>query len=167
MNHPATARDAVALPLPVVSPVTVPVAGRGQPFTVRRIYCVGRNYIEHIREMKEGDERDRRSRANAGHAPAEPEERGTDHQRRVDMGALRQVKARGEEGRRPPSGEPNGNEHHDDRRGDDEGETRVPAAAWDRAEIEEAQNLQRIDHLRHVKAGAEQQAAAGGRRQIR
>ncbi|WP_338879757.1 fumarylacetoacetate hydrolase family protein [Achromobacter veterisilvae] len=58
MNHPATARDAVALPLPVVSPVTVPVAGRGQPFTVRRIYCVGRNYIEHIREMKEGDERD-------------------------------------------------------------------------------------------------------------
>ncbi len=27
-------------------------------FPVRRVYCVGRNYIEHIREMKEGDERD-------------------------------------------------------------------------------------------------------------
>jgi fumarylpyruvate hydrolase len=25
---------------------------------VRRIYCVGRNYVDHIREMKEGDERD-------------------------------------------------------------------------------------------------------------
>ena len=25
---------------------------------MRRVYCVGRNYIEHIREMKEGDERD-------------------------------------------------------------------------------------------------------------
>lgn len=28
------------------------------PFAARRIYCVGRNYVEHIREMKEGDERD-------------------------------------------------------------------------------------------------------------
>lgn len=27
-------------------------------FTVRRIYCVGRNYVAHIREMKEADERD-------------------------------------------------------------------------------------------------------------
>jgi fumarylpyruvate hydrolase len=27
-------------------------------FPVRRVYCVGRNYVEHIREMKEGDERD-------------------------------------------------------------------------------------------------------------
>jgi fumarylpyruvate hydrolase len=37
--------------------VTVQVEGGGQ-FPVRRIYCVGRNYLEHIREMKEGDERD-------------------------------------------------------------------------------------------------------------
>ncbi|ADP20131.1 MULTISPECIES: fumarylacetoacetate hydrolase family protein [Achromobacter] len=58
MNHPAPANGAAALPLPVVAPVTVPVAGRDQAFAVRRIYCVGRNYIEHIREMKEGDERD-------------------------------------------------------------------------------------------------------------
>ena len=34
------------------------VAGRDQRFPVRRVYCVGRNYLDHIREMKEGDERD-------------------------------------------------------------------------------------------------------------
>jgi fumarylpyruvate hydrolase len=33
------------------------VIGGGQ-FPVRRIYCVGRNYVSHIREMKEADERD-------------------------------------------------------------------------------------------------------------
>jgi fumarylpyruvate hydrolase len=38
--------------------VAVPVAGTGTFFPVRRIYCVGRNYLEHIREMKEADERD-------------------------------------------------------------------------------------------------------------
>lgn len=40
-----------------VAPVTVPVLN-GVDFPVRRIYCVGRNYIAHIREMKESDERD-------------------------------------------------------------------------------------------------------------
>jgi fumarylpyruvate hydrolase len=44
---------AIALSVPVLS-----VSGAGPAFPVRRIYCVGRNYIEHIREMKEGDERD-------------------------------------------------------------------------------------------------------------
>ena len=34
-----------------------PVAG-GDRFPVRRIYCVGRNYVSHIREMKDADERD-------------------------------------------------------------------------------------------------------------
>lgn len=38
------------------APVTVPIA-RGGLFAVRRIYCVGRNYLEHIREMG-NDERD-------------------------------------------------------------------------------------------------------------
>jgi fumarylpyruvate hydrolase len=33
------------------NPVTVPVVGRGSPFYVRRVYCVGRNYAEHAREM--------------------------------------------------------------------------------------------------------------------
>ncbi|KRB78853.1 hypothetical protein ASE00_20975 [Sphingomonas sp. Root710] len=30
---------------------TVPIEGRTESFPVRRIYCVGRNYAEHIREM--------------------------------------------------------------------------------------------------------------------
>jgi fumarylpyruvate hydrolase len=37
--------------------VSLAIAGGGR-FPVRRIYCVGRNYVEHIREMKESDERD-------------------------------------------------------------------------------------------------------------
>lgn len=36
----------------------LPVAGSTAAFAVRRIYCVGRNYVAHIREMKEADERD-------------------------------------------------------------------------------------------------------------
>lgn len=39
-------------------PVTLPVAGDDARFHVRRVYCVGRNYLDHIREMKEADERD-------------------------------------------------------------------------------------------------------------
>jgi fumarylpyruvate hydrolase len=35
-------------PAPVVS---VPVVGRAETFPVRRIYCVGRNYVEHAKEM--------------------------------------------------------------------------------------------------------------------
>jgi len=35
-------------PAPAVS---VPVAGTGQQFPVHRIYCVGRNYVEHAQEM--------------------------------------------------------------------------------------------------------------------
>lgn len=34
------------------------MSGEDAPFPVRRVYCVGRNYVDHIREMKEGDERD-------------------------------------------------------------------------------------------------------------
>jgi fumarylpyruvate hydrolase len=37
-----------------VPPVTVPVAGGGD-FPVHRIYCVGRNYAEHAREMGHSD----------------------------------------------------------------------------------------------------------------
>ena len=43
--------------LPAVDETVVPVLGGGM-FPVRRIYCVGRNYLDHIREMKEADERD-------------------------------------------------------------------------------------------------------------
>jgi fumarylpyruvate hydrolase len=39
--------------------VSLPVAGGGERFPVRRVYCVGRNYLAHVREMNEGaDERD-------------------------------------------------------------------------------------------------------------
>jgi fumarylpyruvate hydrolase len=37
---------------------TIEIVGSDLAFPVRRVYCVGRNYVEHIREMKEGDERD-------------------------------------------------------------------------------------------------------------
>jgi fumarylpyruvate hydrolase len=42
---------------PMVAPTVAAVAGGGV-LPVRRIYCVGRNYLDHIREMKEADERD-------------------------------------------------------------------------------------------------------------
>jgi fumarylpyruvate hydrolase len=38
------------------SRVSIPIAGESRHFPVRRIYCVGRNYADHIREMG-GDER--------------------------------------------------------------------------------------------------------------
>jgi fumarylpyruvate hydrolase len=41
---------------PAPTPVGIPVAGTDKLFPVRRIYCVGRNYLEHIREMGQ-DER--------------------------------------------------------------------------------------------------------------
>lgn len=45
--------------VPVPETISLPVAGRDEKFPVRRIYCVGRNYLAHIREMKEAeDERD-------------------------------------------------------------------------------------------------------------
>jgi fumarylpyruvate hydrolase len=37
---------------------SLPVTGSERRFPVRRIYCVGRNYLAHIREMQEADERD-------------------------------------------------------------------------------------------------------------
>jgi len=43
--------------LPPIPEPFVAVKGGGV-FPVRRIYCVGRNYVDHIREMKEADERD-------------------------------------------------------------------------------------------------------------
>ena len=37
---------------------TLPIHGSNAVLPVRRIYCVGRNYIDHVREMKEADERE-------------------------------------------------------------------------------------------------------------
>jgi fumarylpyruvate hydrolase len=36
--------------IPAPAPVAIPVAGGGS-FPVRRVYCVGRNYVEHAQEM--------------------------------------------------------------------------------------------------------------------
>jgi fumarylpyruvate hydrolase len=49
---------AAALPIPQLRAVVVPIDGTAESFPIRRVYCVGRNYLEHIREMKESDERD-------------------------------------------------------------------------------------------------------------
>ena len=45
------------LVFPAIEPTVLPVVDGGL-YPVRRIYCVGRNYASHIREMKEADERD-------------------------------------------------------------------------------------------------------------
>lgn len=42
-----------ASPVPVftVAPTYIPIVGRAEVFQVRRIYCIGRNYAAHAREM--------------------------------------------------------------------------------------------------------------------
>src|SRR5262245_4081047 len=50
--------DPASNSMPSAGVNAVPVSGSALPFPVRRIYCVGRNYVAHIREMKESDERD-------------------------------------------------------------------------------------------------------------
>lgn len=37
--------------IPALTQPSIPVAGESKSFPVRRIWCVGRNYLEHIREM--------------------------------------------------------------------------------------------------------------------
>lgn len=41
----------MAFVFPPEAPVAVPVAGSDGQFAVRRVYCVGRNYAAHAREM--------------------------------------------------------------------------------------------------------------------
>jgi fumarylpyruvate hydrolase len=43
--------SASAFVIPVVPQPSLPVAGEAKSFPVRRIWCVGRNYLEHIREL--------------------------------------------------------------------------------------------------------------------
>jgi fumarylpyruvate hydrolase len=45
------------LAFPMPEPVFLPINGSSQRFPVRRIYCVGRNYLAHVREMG-NDERE-------------------------------------------------------------------------------------------------------------
>ena len=44
----------MSLVIPAVAPTVLPVLGGGS-FPVRRVYCVGRNYAEHAREMGHSD----------------------------------------------------------------------------------------------------------------
>ncbi|MEO3386722.1 fumarylacetoacetate hydrolase family protein [Mesorhizobium sp. CAU 1741] len=52
MTHAAS----LAVPAPVQS--TLPIVGSDARFPVRRIYCVGRNYVAHVREMGGDETRD-------------------------------------------------------------------------------------------------------------
>jgi fumarylpyruvate hydrolase len=45
----------VALVFPALPTVTLPVTGRAERFPVRRIFCVGRNYADHAKEMGASD----------------------------------------------------------------------------------------------------------------
>ncbi|MEO1775765.1 MAG: fumarylacetoacetate hydrolase family protein [Pseudomonadota bacterium] len=44
--------------LPPPQPVALPIAGQAERFAVRRIYCVGRNYADHAREMGHDPDRE-------------------------------------------------------------------------------------------------------------
>jgi fumarylpyruvate hydrolase len=43
--------SATSFVIPAPVQASLPVAGETKSFPVRRIWCVGRNYLEHIREM--------------------------------------------------------------------------------------------------------------------
>lgn len=42
---------------PPADPVSLPIAGSEERFPVRRIYCIGRNYADHVKEMGGNAER--------------------------------------------------------------------------------------------------------------
>ena len=48
---PAHAQTTAAKPIFEVADVTIPIVGESGVFPVRRIYCIGRNYAAHSREM--------------------------------------------------------------------------------------------------------------------
>ena len=48
----------VALVFPALPTVTLPVTGRAERFPVRRIFCVGRNYAAHARELGRDPDRE-------------------------------------------------------------------------------------------------------------
>ena len=44
--------------VPAPTSASLPVVGTSARFPVRRIYCVGRNYVAHVREMGGNESRD-------------------------------------------------------------------------------------------------------------
>ena len=57
MDQPVTA-DATRFVIPAPPVVALPVVGEAGLFPVRRVYCVGRNYAEHAREMGHDPDRE-------------------------------------------------------------------------------------------------------------
>jgi fumarylpyruvate hydrolase len=49
--RPTTGERMSSTVIAAPEPTLIPVSGTGQSFPVRRIYCVGRNYVEHAKEM--------------------------------------------------------------------------------------------------------------------
>src|SRR5665811_2195150 len=43
--------NAKSFVIPAAPQASIPVVGESKSYPVRRIWCVGRNYLEHIREM--------------------------------------------------------------------------------------------------------------------
>src|SRR5918997_1227249 len=50
-GQPAAAATATPAPIFAVPAAFIPIAGMDAVFPVRRIYCIGRNYAAHAREM--------------------------------------------------------------------------------------------------------------------
>ncbi|WBO21584.1 fumarylacetoacetate hydrolase family protein [Sphingomonas abietis] len=48
----------MSMTLPVVTPPSIAIAGSAERFPVRRIFCVGRNYADHAREMGHDPDRE-------------------------------------------------------------------------------------------------------------
>jgi fumarylpyruvate hydrolase len=48
----------MAFIFPPPAPIGIPVAGSNDQFAVRRVYCVGRKYADHAREMSFDAERE-------------------------------------------------------------------------------------------------------------
>ena len=48
---PAAAQTPAARAIYAIAPTTIPIVGTDQVWQVRRIYCIGRNYAAHAREM--------------------------------------------------------------------------------------------------------------------
>src|SRR5690606_33721890 len=48
----------VSASIPAVSPTSLGIAGEESRFPIRRVFCVGRNYAEHAREMGHDPDRE-------------------------------------------------------------------------------------------------------------
>src|SRR5690606_27456478 len=94
----------------------------------------------------------------SGEAPADPEERRADHERRIDVFLRREVEARAVHRRRPANDEAQEHEGYGDRSAHHEYEARVPIAR----EVEEADDLARLGHAGDGQADGEEKARAGG-----